>query len=125
MQATLSQRSSALAWDETIWLRNAFYDLLLFAFPWVPFLGAVIYGFAWQEDFSYGRNPLIFKDVVLFLLALNFAHRNSTYLVTYGDRQVFLSRSGGIGRLLWNNMLLGAALLIGWKKSKPVNAWVL
>lgn len=92
MQATLSQRSYALARDDSIWLRNAFYDLLLFAFPWIPFLLVVIYGLEWREDFSFARNPYTFKYLVLFLFSLNFAHRNYTYLVTYGDRNMFLTR---------------------------------
>jgi hypothetical protein len=92
LQSTLSKNWGATIVDDSPWLRNAVYDLCFFAFPWVPFLLLVVFGLEWHGDFDWAQNRDNFKLVVSFLFSLNFAHRNYTYVVTYSDKSVFLSR---------------------------------
>lgn len=92
MQATYSKNPLAAVAGDLPWLRNAAYDLGFFAFPWVPFLLLVVYGLDWHGDFGLAQNRDNFKLIVPFLFALNFAHRNYTYVVTYSDASVFLTR---------------------------------
>jgi hypothetical protein len=77
----------------TPWLRSLTYDLAFLAFPWVPFLSALVFGLQWNGGFDAPRDVYNFKLVVTLLFALNFAHRNYTYIVAYGDAAVFRSRS--------------------------------
>lgn len=78
--------------DNSPWLRGAAYDLCFFAFPWVPFLLLVVFGFEWRDGFDVAENSDNLLSIVGFLFALNFAHRNYTYLVAYGDTGVFGTR---------------------------------
>ncbi|HEY2989056.1 MAG TPA: hypothetical protein VGL11_15095 [Candidatus Binatia bacterium] len=90
--ATRGTNPSAAVAAESPWLRSAAYDLCFFAFAWVPFLLAVIFGLEWRDGFGIDLNGDNFRQIVLFLFALNFAHRNYTYLVAYGDAGVFRTR---------------------------------
>ena len=92
MQAAIPRAPVSIFRDDSLWLHNALYDLCLFAFPWIPFLVFVVYGLEWKHDFSYAKNPHTFKYLMVFLFSLNFSHRNYTYFVTYGNRNVYLSR---------------------------------
>jgi hypothetical protein len=78
--------------DDSPWLRSAAYDLCFFAFPWVPFLLAVIFGLEWHDGFGIAQNGDNFTLIVSVLFALTCAHRNYTYLVAYGDTSVFRTR---------------------------------
>jgi hypothetical protein len=92
LQSTLSKKQGVTVTDESPWLKNAVYDLCLFAFPWVPFLLLVVFGLEWHGAFGLAQNRDNFKLLVPFLFSLNFAHRNYTYIVTYSDKSVFLPR---------------------------------
>ena len=92
LQATYSNNPLTAVADESLWLRNAAYDLCFFAFPWVPFLLLVVFGLTWHGDFGMAQNRDNFKLIVPFLFSLNFAHSNYTYVVTYSDTSVFRTR---------------------------------
>lgn len=84
--------SSVATTAESPWLRSLPYDLAFFAFPWLPFLLSVVFGLQWSGGFDAAHDEHNFKIIVTLLFALNFAHRNYTYVVAYSDATVFRSR---------------------------------
>jgi hypothetical protein len=82
----------ASAANDSPWLKGAAYDLCFFSFPWIPFLFLVVFGFEWRNGFGISENADNLLLITGFLFALNFAHRNYTYFVAYGDAGVFGTR---------------------------------
>jgi hypothetical protein len=78
--------------QDSPWLRSLTYDLAFLAFPWLPFLLIVVFALEWDGGFDIAQDVNNYRLIVTFLFALNFAHRNYTYVVAYSDANVFRSR---------------------------------
>lgn len=91
-QVIHSDHPLVAAAGDSPWLRSLPYDLAFIAFPWLPLLLMVVFGLKWDGGFDLAQDVNNYILVVTFLFALNFAHRNYTYIVTYSDASVFQTR---------------------------------
>jgi hypothetical protein len=89
------------------WILHPWLDPLLLAFPWLP-----VYLFATLVlDEQQLASPVL-DEARLFLLVLfaaNFAHRNYTYLLVFGDRRTFGERPRTFIAILAFAFALGVA----------------
>lgn len=94
------------------WILHPWLDPLLLAFPWLPvYLFAVLF----LGDHQLAQPRL--DEARLFLVALfaaNFAHRNYTYLLVFGDRDTFHRRPALFLAILAIAFGLGALGSFDW-----------
>lgn len=98
------------------WLRNAFFDVALLAFCWVPIYVWVVFGLGLGGD-AIGLAPLssaaegrALSVAALVVLGLTYVHRHYTFVLVYGDRETFAER--GLAYVLAPLAIFGTALFL-------------